>query len=192
MKCIVCESYAFTHICSACQTNFLSPALYRRKLPNGTDILSFYKYEEIKELLFTKHTDIGFYIYTILAKLSFKKFAKEFHTKEKYISLAIDDKSTSGYSHTALLNHALKTYNIRPLYNKLRAQNSVSYSGKSKQFRQENPRNFQLKKFKDDESIILVDDIVTTGQTLAQACTKVEEQGQTVSFCLTLTDVSLK
>ena len=191
MKCMLCESYAFTHICSTCQTNLLSPSLYKRKLSNGVDIISFYNYEEIKELLFTKHTDIGFYIYNILAQLSFKKFAGEFHTKEKYVSLAVDDTIKSGYSHTAILNHALKTYNINPLHNKLRAKNSVSYSGKSKMFRQENPRNFQLKKFKSN-NIILVDDIITTGQTLTQACAKVEEQGKTISFCLTLTDVSLK
>jgi len=191
MKCILCESYAFTHICSTCQANFLSPSLYKRKLSNGIDVISFYNYEEIKELLFTKHTDLGFYIYNILAELSFKKFAQEFHTKEKYISLAVDDTSKSGYSHTAILNHSLKTYNIKPLYNKLRAKNSVSYSGKSKLFRQENPRDFQLKKLRSD-NIILVDDIVTTGETLTQACAKVEEQGKTVSFCLTLTDVSLK
>ena len=189
MKCILCESYTFTHICSTCQTKFLSPSLHTRKLSNGIDVISFYNYEEIKQLLFTKHTDIGFYIYTILAKLSFKQFAQEFHTKEKYISLSVDDTSKSGYSHTAILNHALKTYNIKPLYNKLRANNSVSYSGKSRRFRQENPRDFQLKKLKSD-NIILVDDIITTGETLCQACAKIQEQGKTVSFCLTLTDVS--
>jgi len=191
MKCILCESYSFTHICPTCRTNFLSPSFYKRKLPNGIDVFSFYKYEEIKELLFTKHTDIGFYVYNILAKLSFEKFAREFETKEKYISLAIDDTAKSGYSHTAVLNKQLRTYNIRPLYNQLRARNSVSYSGKSKLFRQENPRDFELKKLRSD-NIILVDDIVTTGETLSQACAKVEEQGKTVSFCLTLTDVRLK
>ena len=124
-----------------------------------------------------------------MAELSFKKFSQEFHTKEKYISLAVDDTSKSGYSHTAILNRSLKTYNIKPLYNKLRAKNSVSYSGKSKRFRQENPRDFQLKRLKSD-NIILVDDIVTTGETLTQACAKIQEQGKAVSFCLTLTDVS--
>ncbi len=191
MKCILCENYSLTHICSLCQINFLTPTVSKRKLSNGIDVLSFYKYEDIKELLFTKHTDIGFYIYTILADLSFKKFAEEFHTKEKYISLAIDDRCTNGYSHTAILNHALKSYNIKPLYNKLRAKNSVSYAGKTKIFRESNPRDFQLKKLK-NEHIILIDDIMTTGSTLTQACTKIKEQGKTVSFCLTLTDVSLK
>ena len=189
MKCILCESYSFTHICSTCQTNLLSPSLYKRKLSNGVTVISFYNYAEIKELLFTKHTDLGFYVYNILAELSFKKFSQEFHTKEKYISLAVDDTSKSGYSHTAILNRSLKTYNIKPLYNKLRAKNSVSYSGKSKRFRQENPRDFQLKRLKSD-NIILVDDIVTTGETLTQACAKIQEQGKAVSFCLTLTDVS--
>ncbi|WP_457749751.1 ComF family protein [Sulfurimonas sp.] len=191
MKCILCESYTFAHICSQCQHTFLSPSFYKRKLSNGIDVISFYKYEEIKELLFTKHTDRGFYIYTILAQLSFKKFAEEFHTKEKYISLAVDDTIQSGYSHTAILNHHLKTYNIQPLFNQLRAQNSVSYSGQTKLFRQENPRNFQLKKLK-KENIILVDDIITTGSTLSQACAEVQKQNKEVSFCLSLTDVSLK
>lgn len=191
MKCILCESYAFTHICPTCQTSFLSPSFYKRRLSNNVDVISFYKYEEIKELLFTKHTDIGFYIYTILAELSFEKFAQEFHTKEKYISLAIDDITRSGYSHTAILNHKLKTYNIKPLFNKIRAKNSVSYSGKSKLYREENLRDFQLKKLRSN-NIILVDDIITTGSTLSQACYEVQKQNKEVSFCLTLTDVSLK
>lgn len=191
MKCILCESYAFTHICPTCQTSFLSPSFYKRRLSNNVDVISFYKYKEIKELLFTKHTDIGFYIYTILAELSFEKFAQEFHTKEKYISLAIDDITRSGYSHTAILNHKLKTYNIKPLFNKIRAKNSVSYSGKSKLYREENLRDFQLKKLRSN-NIILVDDIITTGSTLSQACYEVQKQNKEVSFCLTLTDVSLK
>ena len=191
MKCMLCENYSLTHICSSCQINFLTPSIYKRKLPNGIDVLSFYKYEDIKELLFTKHTNIGFYIYTILATLSFKKFAEEFHTKERYIALAVDDTCKHGYSHTAILNHSLKSYNIKPLYNKLRSKNSVSYSGKSRQFRQENPRDFRLKKLKQN-NIILIDDIITTGSTLSQACAKVKEQQKEVCFCLTLTDVSLK
>jgi len=191
MKCLLCESFSLTHICKNCQKTFLSPSLYTRILPDGTKVFSFYRYEEIKPLLFTKHTDLGFYIYTILAKNSFQKFAQEFHTKEKYVSLAIDDIPKSGYSHTAILNKALKTYNIKPLYNIIRAQNTISYSGKSKKFREENPRDFYIKKFKHAE-LILVDDIITTGTTLQQAVQLLTQGGKNVAFCLTLCDVSLK
>ncbi|WP_457744357.1 ComF family protein [Sulfurimonas sp.] len=191
MKCILCENYSLTHICFNCQKIFLTPSIYKRKLNNNIEVISFYKYKEIKELLFTKHTDLGFYIYKILADLSFKKFAQEFHTKEKYVSIAIDDTITSGYSHTAILNHALSTYNIKPIFNKLQAQNRVSYSGKSKIFRMQNPRNFRLKKFKQN-NIILVDDIITTGATLTQAIHCLHQKNKNVAFCLTLTDVSVK
>jgi len=188
MKCILCESYTFTHICSSCQTSFLTPNIYKRKLPNGINIISFYKYEEIKELLFTKHTDIGFYIYNIIAKLSFKKFAEEFHTREKYISVAIDDVPKNGYSHTAILNQQLKSYNITPHYNILRSQNRVSYSGKSRKFREDNQRDFKVKNFKGND-IILVDDIVTTGLTMQEAIKALNNKN--ISLCLSLVDLGM-
>jgi len=191
MKCIVCENYSLTHICKSCQKNFLTPSIYKRTLANGTTVISFYRYNDIKEFLFTKHTDIGFYVYNILAKLSFQKFAQEFHTKERYVSIAVDDNVKSGYSHTAILNQRLKSYNIKPLHNKLRAQNPVSYSGKTKTFREQNPRNFHLKKFKND-NVILVDDIITTGTTFSEAIDLLEKSEKEVAFCLTLCDVSLK
>lgn len=190
MKCILCENYSLTHVCPSCKTNFLHPSLYTRKLSNGIPVISFYKYNEIKELLFTKHTDLGFYVYNTLAELSFKKFAKEFHTKEKYVSIGVDDTVKSGYSHTAILNRHLKSYNIKPLFHKLRAQNPVSYSGKSRSFRVTNPRDFALKKFR-EKNVILVDDIVTTGTTLSEAIKILQGQKKEVSFCLTLTDVSI-
>lgn len=182
----MCESLSFTHICSPCQNTLLQPSLYKRKLHNNIELISFYKYEDIKKLLHTKHTDLGYYIYNILAKLSFAKFAQEFHTQENFVSIAVDDHVRSGYSHTAILNKHLKTYNINPLYNKLRANNKVSYSGKSKYFRETNPRDFQLKNFNSNQ-IILVDDIVTTGSTFTQAITRIGESK--ISFCLSLVDL---
>ena len=190
MKCILCENYSLTHICKSCQTNFLTPSIYKRTLSNGITVISFYSYDDIKELLFTKHTDIGFYVYNILSKLSFKKFADEFHTKEHYVSIAIDDDPKSGYSHTAILNHALKSYNIKPLYSKLRAKSTISYSGKTRAFREQNPRDFHLKNFK-SQNVILVDDIITTGTTLLEAIKILEEKKKEVAFCLTLCDANI-
>lgn len=190
MKCLLCENYSLTHICQDCQTLFLAPSLYKRKLENGIEVISFYKYSEIKSLLHTKHTDLGYYIYTILAQLSFTKFSQEFYFDEPVVCVPVDDNIKSGYAHTAILNKALQSKNITPLFNKLRAKNSISYSGKSREFRLLNPRNFQLKPFS-QKNVILVDDIITTGLTLEQAIKIMKENNKDVLFCLTLCDVSL-
>jgi len=187
----MCENLSLTHICSHCQENFLQPSLYKRKLQNNIEVISFYIYDDIKELLHTKHSDLGFYIYTILAKRSMAKFAEVFDVEERVVSIAIDDHIKSGYSHTAILNKHLKSRVIRPLFNKLRAKNSISYSGKSREFRILNPRDFQLKSFKENY-VILVDDIITTGTTLTQAIELLTRANKEVLFCLTLCDVSQK
>ncbi|MEN8304199.1 MAG: ComF family protein, partial [Campylobacterota bacterium] len=144
---MMCESLSLTHICDSCQEIFLSPSLYKRKIYNNIEVISFYKYSEIKKLLHTKHTDLGYYIYSILAKNSFKRFADGFTFSDPISSVAIDDNILSGYSHTALLNRELKSKDIKPLFNKLRAKNRISYSGESREFRLLNPRDFELKNF---------------------------------------------
>ena len=191
MKCMMCENLSLTHICSSCQELFLTPSIYKRKIYNNIEVISFYKYSEIKKLLHTKHTDLGFYIYSILAKNSLAKFADDFEFCNPITSIAIDDNILSGYSHTALLNRELESKYIKPIHSKLRANNSISYSGKSKEFRLLNPRNFELKNFQERE-LILVDDIITTGSTLTQAIQTIEQNKKEVLFCLTLADASLK
>ncbi len=191
MKCLMCESFSLSHICSTCQDTFLKPQIFKRKISKNIEVISFYKYDEIKNLLHTKHTDIGYYIYNILAKNSMCKFALEFEFSHTITSIAIDDNVTSGYSHTAILNNSLKSKFIKPLHSKLRAKNSISYSGKSKEFRLLNPRNFKLNKFKNKE-VILVDDIITTGSTLNQAIQTLQQNDKEILFCLTLADASLK
>lgn len=186
----MCESLSLSHICSTCQNTFLTPSIYKRKILNNVEVLSFYKYKDIKSLLHTKHTDLGYYIYSILAKQSFSKFAEKFEFPNTINSIAIDDNIESGYSHAALLSQALKSKNITPIHSKLRAKNRVSYSGKSKEFRILNPRDFELKKFNGDD-VILVDDIITTGSTLAQAVQVMRHNNKEVLFCLTLADAKL-
>ncbi|MDD3442683.1 MAG: phosphoribosyltransferase family protein [Sulfurimonas denitrificans] len=187
----MCENLSFSHICNNCQTTFLTPSLYRRKILGDIEVISFYKYSDIKNLLHTKHTDLGYYMYTILAKNSLEKFAAQFSYTQHVVSIAIDDTLSSGYSHTAILNRALKSDFITPKFNKLRAKNRVTYSGKSREFRMLNPRNFELKEFKEKE-LILVDDIVTTGSTLTQAIKLLHSNNKNTLFCLSLTDASIK
>ncbi len=187
MKCITCEKISFSHICKNCQELFLAPSFYKRKV-FGVDVFSFYKYEDIKDFLHTKHTDLGYYIYNILAKNSFAKFAKEFKYEKQLVSLSIDDKvKASSYSHTAILNKHLRSTYIQPLFGKIKAKNDVSYSGKSKEFRLKNKRDFVLKDFNSD-LVILVDDIITTGLTLTEAISTLKTYKKEVAFCLTLAD----
>ncbi len=187
MRCMICEELSFKHICKTCQVDYLSPSFYTRKILGKIPVYSFYKYEEIEDFLLTKHTDLGYYIYTILAENSFAPFAQRFNYDYPLASLSIDDNIKHGYSHTAILNKALKSKYIQAYFAKVRAKSKVSYSGKDYQFRLLNPRNFHVKSFK-EEDVILVDDIITTGLTLTQAVHALEKEGKNVLMCLTLAD----
>ena len=191
MKCLMCESLSLSHICSTCRATYLTPSIYKRKINNNIEVISFYKYSDIKDLLHTKHTDLGYYIYKILAKQAFSKFANEFSFDSSLVSIGIDDNIKSGYSHTAILNKALTCRDIKPLFCKLRSDNDISYSGESKKFRMLNSRDFKLQNFK-EKNIILVDDIITTGSTLNQAVEVLKLNKKEILFCLTLADASLK
>lgn len=190
MQCMMCENLSWEHICKNCQILFLTPSLYERTI-NNTTVYSFYKYSEIKNLLYKKHSDLGFYIYNILAKNSFKKFADNFSYPHKVNSIGVDEDSKDGYSHTAILNKSLKNNLITPLHGKLLATNKVKYSGKSKEYRLLHPRQFKLEAFEGDE-VIIVDDIITTGYTLTQAIDTLKYKDKNILFCITLADVSLQ
>jgi competence protein ComFC len=188
---MVCEAFSLSHICSTCQTSLLSPDLHKRKILGSIPVYSFYPYDAIESLLLTKHTDVGFYIYTLLAKNSFSRFAHEWSYDTRVASVGIDDHSKSGYSHTAVLNRALKSPKITPYFGKLRASNPYKYAGKSVEERLINPRNFIALPFHEEE-VILVDDIVTTGSTLTEAVEVLSAQGKKVILCLTLSDAENK
>lgn len=191
MKCLLCASWSFSHICKACQTESLQPSFYKRKIRGNIDVYSFYKYQDIEKLLHTKHTDLGYYIYSILAKIAFKRFAENFDFEEDVVSLGVDEHVKHGYSHTAILNKMLRSEHIKPRFNKITAGSSDTYSGKSFQYRLLHPRRFKVKQFK-EKYVILVDDIVTTGMTLTQAVEALEQEGKEVIFCLTLADAEKK
>lgn len=191
MRCMVCERFSLSHICTRCQEALLSPTLHKRKILGSIPVYSFFPYSEIEPLLLTKHTDVGYYIYTILAKRSLETFAKEWKYEYHVASIGVDDHATSGYSHTAVLNRTLKSPNITPHYGKLRASNHHKYAGKSVEERLMNPRHFVYTPFQENE-VILVDDIVTTGTTLSEATEILHANGKKVILCLTLTDAENK
>jgi len=154
------------------------------------DVYSFYKYQNIEDLLLTKHTPQGFKLYKALAKVSFRPFMKKFIQEDSrtiYI-VGIDENVQSGYAHVALLTHEMKMKNVKVQHAKLIARNKINYSGKTLQFRLENPRDFEYRGKKGVE-VILVDDIVTTGTTLKEAAWVLEQNGVEVLFALTLAGV---
>ncbi len=187
MRCLLCLNLSLQLICKKCQNIYCKPNRTTRELPDGFKIYSFYKYKEIKELLKTKHTHVGAGVYEILAKNSFAYFKKEFLFSEEVLAVAIDDFPQSGYSHTAILANALKSKNIKIRFGALRAKNRVNYSGKTLEYRLNNPRDFvytpgNLK------NVILIDDIVTTTTTIFQAKEAVLKTGSIPLFGLTLAD----
>lgn len=189
MRCLSCHKLSFSTFCETCQTNLLQPNVSKRVV--GTlEVYSFFNYQHIEDLLFTKHTPQGFKIYKALAKLSFKPFMKKFiqETNETIYVVGIDEDVKSGYAHVALLTHEMKMKNVKVQHAKLMAQNKVNYSGKKLQFRLENPRDF-LYSGKKEIEVILVDDIITTGTTLIEAASLLRKNGVKVLFGLTLASV---
>ena len=154
------------------------------------DVISFYRYTTIGSLLHTKHKPEGHRIYKALAKITMKPFIEEFmenNDGDVYI-VGVDEHIKSGYAHVSLLTQAMKMQSAIPQHAALMATNRVNYSGKSLQFRLDNPRDFVYTGMEDVHAI-LVDDIITTGITLQEAQKVLMQHGVNVLFALTLADV---
>lgn len=188
MRCYACAKPSFQIICSDCREKLFRPQVHTRKI--GTlDVISFYPYAAIASLLHTKHKPEGYRIYRRLARMTMQPFIKEFAESlesDVYI-VGVDEYVGSGYSHTALLAHAMRTQKTKVLHGKLLAKNRVSYSGKDLQFRLNHPRDFRYTG-KRGIDVILVDDTVTTGITLQEAQGVLLQHGVNVLFALTLAD----
>ena len=189
MRCFSCSQLSFKIICQKCLEQLFVPSISTRKV--GTlDVISFFKYSTLETLLHSKHKPEGYRIYKALANITMKPFIEEFvenDNRDVYI-VGIDEYVKSGYAHVALLTRAMKTKTSVPQHSLLMANNRVNYSGKSLQFRLENPREF-FYKGKSNVDVILVDDIITTGITLQEAQKALMDHGVNVLFALTLADV---
>jgi competence protein ComFC len=188
MRCLSCHKLSWQTFCKRCQDKLLKPSISKRKV-GLLEVYSFFKYQNIEDLLLTKHTPQGYIIYRALAKQTFRPFIERFmeeDNREIYI-VGIDESIKSGYSHVSLLTHELEYNSAKVLYAKLLATNPVNYAGKDLQFRLENPRNFRYTGATDIE-VILVDDIITTGTTLLEASRVLQQNRVKVLFALTLAD----
>ena len=152
-------------------------------------VYSFFKYQNIEDLLLTKHTPQGFIVYKALAKFTFRPFIHHFLREDnrEVQVVGIDEHVKHGYSHVALLTHEMREESVTIEHAKLMATNRVNYAGKSLQYRLSHPRGFSYMGTKGGEAI-LVDDIVTTGITLQEAYQVLQQHGVEVLFALTLAD----
>jgi len=189
MRCYACSKLSFRVLCKQCIAELFVANIKTRTV--GTlDVISFFRYSTLESLLHTKHKPEGYRIYKVLAEMTVKPFIKEFvesDDRDVYI-VGIDEMVKNGYAHVALLTRAMKRPYAIPQHSALMAQNRVNYSGKSLQFRLENPRNF-VYTGKSNIDVILVDDIITTGITLQEAQKVLLSHNVNVLFALTLADV---
>ena len=185
MRCQLCLNLSWQPLCKNCLNTLLTPNPSKRVLENGLVVYSPYKYSEIKKLLHTKHTYQGAKIFAQLTKHALLPLVKTFTCKDVY-SIPIDDHTRSGYSHSAVIARELRGY-IKPLYKSLRAKNTLRYSGQKLHIRQQYKRDFILK-CKENLDVILIDDIVTTGNTLSEASSTCKANHINVLFAITLAD----
>ncbi|EEO7742099.1 ComF family protein [Campylobacter upsaliensis] len=188
MRCINCHSFTLLAFCDSCLKELSEQSWGVRKLENDFKVYYFYKYSEIKHLLHSKHKFYGYFVFKFLAKLTFAKFHQIFKPQTKLNAIALDDRVKKGlYSHAAILARALKSPFIKPVFAALHAQNKVSYSGKSLEFRRKNKRKFKLLK-EIKYPVILVDDIITTGSSILEVKEILEKNKICVLFALVLAD----
>ncbi len=190
MLCLTCKNLSFQIICKDCQNNLLIPSFHKREIEDGFFNYSFYTFSELEDLISSKYYFYGDRVLHILAKLSFAKFAQNFDFPAQILAIPIDDHTRHDFSHTAILAHHLKSKNIIPKYNCLKATNIVKYAGKDLEFREKNPRKFQVSNLA-YQTTILCDDLITTGATIKQAKKALEKQKNQVLFSLTLADAKL-
>ncbi len=185
MRCHLCLGFSWQPICENCLNTLLAPTPSKRVLEDGLVVYSFYKYSEISKLLHTKHTYIGAKIFLQLSKHAIFPFLEPLKNQEVF-ALPIDDHVRSGYSHSAVLARGISEY-VKPKYKALRAKNKFRYSGQKLSLRKKQKRNFKLT-CEPNLDVILLDDIVTTGNTLMEARDICNKSKINVIFAITLAD----
>lgn len=186
MKCLLCRAISLKIICQNCQNEInLSPN--KRVLLDGFCVYSFFEYQSIELLLKSKYSLIGSRIYEILAKKAHKYFKSAVAGNfDGVYGIGIDDRIRDFYSHSGVIVNAFKP-SFRPLFGALIARNEIHYAGKSLSFRQENKKDF-IYRGKRGIKAVLIDDIITTGESIKQAREVLKNHDIEVLFALTLCD----
>lgn len=184
MKCLLCGNWNLKGILCSCCFPDLSLGV---RLVDDLKVYSFYAFSDVELLMHYKYLPVGSRVFTLLSRKAREYFSQNINFDDQAFSIGVDDcvEVKRGYSHTGVMIRAFRE-SITPIYGALKANNSVSYAGKSLQFRLSNPKEFQTKL--KSKKLILFDDVITTGTTLKSARQCLQSQNNEILFALTLCD----
>ncbi len=176
-------------ICKECQKRLLKPTLRKRRLDLGIEVYSFYSYSEIKTLLKSKESYIGDRVLKILARNSFLPFLSNIgRIANEFAIVPIDCRVKRHFSHTAVLGRVCEKAGFNVWYGALTSRSGVEYGGKGLRFRRSNPKRF-IYRPTGLEPIVIVDDIIASGETISQAAKTAGERSN-VLFAMVLADAA--
>ena len=188
MKCLVCEKFSWKVVCSTCLEQIpLTPR--QRILKENVKIYSFYRYSDVAYLMRSKYHLVGSRILKILAQKAAHYFFTHLQMPFVAEAMALDDYPYIFYSHTGVIlkEFARKSQGkLKPIFGSLKAQNQVKYAGETLLFRQSHPKRFYYDG--KPRTLILLDDIITTGTSFNEALEIVRVYQSQVLFCLALCD----
>jgi len=188
MRCLSCNRFSLEPVCKKCALIYLKPQMIEKRVGN-IDVISFFDYYLVSELVKSKYIISGYRFYKFVAKRFFQPFIKAYvssYKDKKIYIIGVDENVIRGYSNIALLTHyGSKNSGAKALHNVLKASNSIKYAGKSLEYRLKNPRDFKYLGPKNID-VILIDDVVTTGTTLQEASIVLKNSGVNIHFALTV------
>ena len=192
MYCVICGRCRFSLICKTCLENLWYVEI-RRQLGNNLRVFSSYPLSEIKHFIYSKNNIIGSRILKILGKYALQRFLEDnaalANIDKRYTSVVcVRGRHVGLYSHSAILAHCFKKYGFSISYNALISQSDKKFSHLGRNARISADRDFTFKLDSRFDSVIIVDDIVTTSQTLLQASNAIINAGKIPLFAWTLCD----
>ena len=192
MYCSMCGKLTWHIICKECLKH-LEYIDSKRVLDNGVKVFSSFAFSELKLLLASKNNIIGSRIFKRLGIYALSNFFERYQDlaklkKQEVAILSIRNKAIGMYSHSAILAQCFKIYGFKVFHNALIIGNNSHFSHLTKEERRTLGRNFSFHFKHDYLAVILVDDIITTGQTLLEASDIVKQNSYTPLFAWTLCD----
>ncbi|STQ86332.1 ComF family protein [Helicobacter muridarum] len=194
MYCSICNRLSFSIICKLC-IDSLWRIESKRELDNGLRVFSSFAFSELRGLIHTKYNVIGSRIFRRLGEIAIKEFFISYNDllgldRNQVGIVCVRNMRIGLYSHSAILARCFKSFGFRVFHNVLKTGNDIRFMQLNLRQRKSVSRNFlfHAKILRNISAVILVDDLITTGQTLLEASNVIESNGIKVLCAWTLCD----